>query len=253
MKHETAAGQFIELVNARCAQGHDYTASWQFVRANNPSLYEKMKTEGAPKVNLANSANASEIERLRAVIARESKTAVSLANSLMERCAYTFERAWAETKIMNKDVHQRIADAHKRVLELTNAQPNPAAAASAPATETAPSVPPANAKSLHEDFLMLPGTVWDAPDIKKLVGEPEGAAGAMVRQAWDRERHNLKAAAFAKLLDAAAKVAASLFDDDVERARATLAARLPAIARAAVAGVEPAKDEDMAKLLNVPG
>ena len=71
--HETPAGQFIELVNARVAQGHDYTESWTFVRRNNPSLYSRMQTAGAPKLSLGNSANASEIERLRAVIRQRSK------------------------------------------------------------------------------------------------------------------------------------------------------------------------------------
>lgn len=121
--HETPSGQFIDLVNAEVARGRDYTDAWQFVRRNNPALYDRMRTEGSPKgADLSNSANATEIERLRAVISKESKTAVSLANALMEKCRYTFDQAWAATKVANADVHKRIADAQQRVMALTNAK-----------------------------------------------------------------------------------------------------------------------------------
>lgn len=250
--HETAAGQFIALVNERTGQGQSYESSWQFVRQNNPDLYRRMSTEGAPTVSLGNAAQANEIERNRAVVKQRANQIVNLANAIMVECGYDFEKAYATTKLRHRQLHDEMNEANKRVMSLTNAKRNPAATALATATAPAPSVPPAEAMALHEDFLMMPSTAWDAPEIKKLVGEPEGAAAGMVRQAFDREVYNLKPAAFAKLLDVAAKVAASLFNGDVEQARATLAARLPAIARAAVAGVAPAKDEEMAKLLNVP-
>lgn len=249
--HETPAGQFIELVNARVAQGHDYTESWTFVRRNNPSLYSRMQTAGAPKLSLGNSANASEIERLRAVIRQRSKQVVDLANGYMGSHGYTFERAWIETKNLHRALHAEIEEANRKVLGLVNAVPAPGGPA-APSAAPQPSVPPADPKALHEDFLMMPAAVWDTPEVIKLAGLPEGGGGSMTRQAWSGGMHDMKPAAFVTLLDVAAKIASNLFNNDVERARASLASRFQNIARAAVAGVAPAKDEQMAKALNVP-
>jgi hypothetical protein len=249
VKHETPSGQFIELVNARCAQGHSYESSWQFVRTNNPSLYERMKTEGAPKVNLANSADASEIERLRAVIARESKVAVGLANSLMERCAYTFERAWAETKILNKDVHARIADAQKRVMSLTNAKPDPTAAAPG-----GPAVLPVDYRLVEADLKAMPEAAFAderAFDLLAQLTKSTSSGTAELQRDWVAHASELPASAYAALLDSAAERGASLFDGDKGRAREAVAQKFPNIAQAAKAGVTPKPDAGMAKLFGV--
>lgn len=242
MKHETAAGQFIELVNARCAQGHDYTDSWQFVRRNNPDLYRRMSTEGAPKADLGNSANASEIARLRAVISRESKIAVDLANGLMVKCNYPFEKAWAETKIFNKDVHARIADAHRQVQQLVNAKP------------AAPAAQPVDHRLVETDLKGIAESVWGDERVAALLGEfaPPQAAGRDPQNmaiTWAAHCDELPPKAYAGLIDIAAELAASLYDGDKGLAREAVLRKYPNIARAAEVGVKPVPDAAMAKAL----
>lgn len=203
-----------------------------------------MQTEGAPKLSLGNSANASEIERLRAVIARESKIAVDLTNDLMVKCNYTFEHAWGQTKLFNKDVHARIADAHRQVQQLANAKPTPGG----------PGASPADYRLVETELKTFPESAFaDDRAVDLLTPFTMGRIdnAAELQRAWAGHASELPASAYSTLLDLAAEKGSTLFAGDKVRAREAVVQRFPNIARAAAAGVTPKSDESMSKALGV--